>query len=62
MAEIMISTLNMEEFNMKELHNVAINIDKFEELREEIDFINKQYNRQQRTWKKYKWIKSRRRW
>ena len=60
MAEIMLSTLNMEE--MAELHNVAIDIDRFEELREKIDFINKQYNRQQRTWKKYKWIKSRRKW
>ena len=60
MAEIMLSTLNMEE--IAELHSVTTDIDKFEELRKEIDFINKQYNRQQRAWKKYKWIKSRRRW
>ena len=57
MAEIVLSTLNMEE-----LHNTAIDINEFEELRKGIDFINKQYNRQQRTWKKYKWIKSKRRW
>ena len=55
MAEIVLSTLNMEK-----IHNATT--DKFEELRKEIDFINKQFNRQKRAWKKYKWIKSKRRW
>ena len=55
MAEIMLPTLNIGE-----LHNATI--DKFEELRKEIDFVNKQFNKQQRAWKKYKWIKYKKSW